>query len=60
MTVITEVFAKAATIRAKVLGVPDHPIVVLDHPIASKSEAEMSGAAERAIDLVTDALVRKP
>ena len=56
---ITEAFRKAAAIRAKVLGFPDHPVVVLEHPIANRTEVEMSDMAERAIDLVASGLVAK-
>ena len=58
MTVITQAFTNAAMIRARTLGMPDHPIVVVEHPIASRTEAEMSSAAERALDVVCRALVR--
>ena len=37
MTVITRAFTHAAGIRARTLGMTDHPVVVIDHPIASKS-----------------------
>ena len=59
MTVITEAFRKAAEIRAKVLGMPRHPIVVLEHPLASRTHAEMSSIAERVFDQLAGALVRK-
>lgn len=60
MTVITEAFKNAAVIRAKVLGMPEHPRVILEHPLASKTEAEMLSMAERFVDLVASALVLKP
>ena len=59
MTVITEAFKTAATIRAKTLGMPQHPVVVVEHPMASKTEAEVLAMAERFVDAIVSALVRK-
>ena len=60
MTVITEVFKTAAVIRAKMLGMPEHPTVIVEHPMASKTEAEVLSMAERFVDLVASGLVLKP
>ena len=47
VNVITAVFKPVARLRAEVLEMPGHPTVELDHPIASKTEAEMVALAER-------------
>ena len=60
MTVITEAFKNAAAIRANVLGMPGHPTVIIEHPLANKTENEMSSMAEHFVDLVASALVLKP
>lgn len=60
VTVLTEAFRTAATIRAKSLGMPEHPTVVIEHPLASKTEAQVSSIAERAVDLVASGLAKKP
>ena len=38
---------------------PDHPVVVLEHPMASKTEAEVRTLAERFIDEIASGLVHK-
>ncbi|OGA51048.1 MAG: hypothetical protein A3F74_13105 [Betaproteobacteria bacterium RIFCSPLOWO2_12_FULL_62_58] len=60
MTVITEVFKTAAVIRAKMLGMPEHPTVIVEHPMASKTEAEVLAMAEQYVALVASGLVLKP
>jgi hypothetical protein len=60
VTVITEAFKNAAIIRAKVLGMPEHPKVIVEHPMASKTEAEVLNMAERFVDLIASGLVLKP
>jgi hypothetical protein len=60
VTVLTEAFRTASVIRAKTLGMPDHPTVVLEHPMASKTEAQVLSMAQRFVDQIVAALVRKP
>ena len=60
MTVLTEAFQTASHIRAKTLGMPDHPTVVIEHPVASKTEAEIVQMAERFVDLIARGLVGAP
>lgn len=60
MSVLTKAFTVAAAIRGRVLGIPDHPMVVLDHPLASKTRAEMEAAAESFVDSIAKALAVKP
>ena len=60
VTLLTEAFTTAAVIRAKMLGMPQHPTVILQHPMASKTAAEVDGMAEHFVDAIAAALVTKP
>ncbi len=51
-------FVTAAQARAKVLGMVDHPVVVVPHPIASRTPAEMRSLAERLVDQIATGLAR--
>ena len=59
MTVVTEAFEIAASMRAGVLGLPEHPTVVVDHPIASRTHSEVQRMAEGAVARVAAGLIRK-
>jgi len=39
---------------------PQHPTVVVEHPMASKTEAEVSSMAQRHLDAIVGALVSRP
>jgi hypothetical protein len=39
---------------------PQHPTVILEHPMASKTEAEVASMAERFVDAIVGALAAKP
>jgi hypothetical protein len=39
---------------------PQHPTVVVEHPMASKTEAEISNMAQRFLGAIAGALVKKP
>lgn len=58
MTVITQAFEMAATVRAGVLGLPDHPTVVIGHPIASRTTPEVLKMADAAVERVVAGLLR--
>jgi hypothetical protein len=45
-------------VRAGVLGLPEHPRVVTDHPLASRTKTEVEAMAARAIDEIVRALVK--
>jgi hypothetical protein len=55
--VITQGFVKAAEIRAQALGMPAHPVVVIDHPIASKSREQILELARKSVDEVASCLM---
>lgn len=59
MTVVTEAFRTAGMLRAKVLGMPEHPRVIIEHPIANKSDAEVTSMAERFVAEIVSGLVTK-
>ncbi|MBI2321543.1 MAG: hypothetical protein HYU88_05500 [Chloroflexi bacterium] len=50
----------AATARAKVLGLPDHPLVVLPHPFINRSAEEVAQLAAQAVEQIAAGLVRQP
>ena len=58
MTVITQAFEMAATVRAGVLGLPDHPTVVIGHPIASRTTSEVVKMAAAAAERVVAGMLR--
>jgi hypothetical protein len=60
VTVLTEAFRTASQIRAKTLGMPEHPTVVVEHPVASKTSAEILVMAERFVDAIASGLAKKP
>ena len=45
VTVVTEAFQTAADARAAVLGLPEHPRVIVEHPLASRTPSEIEKVA---------------
>jgi len=41
------------------LGLPDHPRVITDHPLASRTKIEVEAMAMRAVDEIVRALVKQ-
>ena len=56
MTVITTAFTKAAELRARALGLPEHPVVVIDHPMASKTGEQIRDQARESVQKIVDGL----
>ena len=56
MTVITTAFEKAAHARAHILGMEKLPIVSMQHPLASKSAAEVKAIAEQIVGAIAQGL----
>jgi len=56
VTLITTAFAKAATVRAEILGLDALPIVVLPHPLASRKADEARAIAASLVDAIADGL----
>lgn len=59
MTLITTAFEVAARARARILGMEEHPIVVMRHPLASKTPAEVKVIAAEIVESIARDLVRK-
>ena len=57
MTVITTAFVVAGEARAATLGMPEHPRVVIDHPLTSRSLEEIRSMAARAVEGVSAGLL---
>jgi hypothetical protein len=60
VTVITTAFAVAARARSKVLGMQDHPIVSVPHPLASRTEADVQAMAAAIADQIVAGLTGAP
>ena len=58
MTVITQAFVRSAEIRARTLGMTDHPVVVIEHPIASKTQGQIQATARARAEEIAQGLVR--
>jgi len=56
VTVITTAFEKSAHARAHILGMEEIPIVVMGHPLASKSAVEVKAIAEQLVDAIAQGL----
>lgn len=57
---LTEAFKAASHIRAKTLGMADHPTIVVEHPVASKTQAEIQVMAEHFVDAIARGLLKTP
>ncbi len=56
---LTTAFETAAQVRAKTLGLEGHPFVIVQHPLASKTDAEVKVMAEALVDGVARGLTGK-
>ena len=54
---ITEGFIKAAGHRARALGMPEHPVVVIAHPIASKNPEQILALARDSVKQIASHLM---
>lgn len=57
VSVMTSAFVSAAELMARVQGVPDHPFIVIEHPIASADDAGLAARAETAVEQAARVLV---
>jgi hypothetical protein len=55
--VITHAFTRAARIRAEALGLAEHPVVVVEHPLASKTREQAQHLARHSVEAVVRGLV---
>lgn len=58
MTIITTAFKSAGDFRLSDLGLPSHPLVVVEHPLASRNISEVERMAQGAVASVAEALVQ--
>ena len=56
--VMTTRFTSAAKLMAKVLGMPDYPFVVIEHPISNAGDAGLETRARAVLSEVQARLVR--
>jgi hypothetical protein len=54
--VITTAFEKSAHARAHILGMENLPIVVMGHPLASKTAAEVKAIAAQIVGAIAQGL----
>mgnify|MGYP006872179007 FL=1 len=58
VVICTEPFIVTAKNIARVMGLPDYPFVVLDHPIGSITSSDIQQKAEQAADQAERILLR--
>ncbi|MDE0509370.1 MAG: hypothetical protein OXI17_12160 [Gammaproteobacteria bacterium] len=49
---MTTRFVSAAELMARVLGLPDYPFAVIDHPVSSASDAELEQRARVVVNCI--------
>ena len=59
VTLLTTAFEVAGRARARVLGMEQHPLVALNHPLASKTRLELKEIAARIVDQIAQGLLKK-
>jgi hypothetical protein len=59
VTVITNEFEALAKAEREALGAPDHPLVIVPHPIASLTTDQVRARAEGGFAQLLDALVKR-
>jgi hypothetical protein len=59
VTVITNEFETLAKAEREALGAPDHPLVIVPHPIASLTTDQVRARAEDGFAQLLDALVKR-
>ena len=60
VSVMTTRFVTAAKLMARVLGMPDYPFVVIEHPISNAGDAGLEARAKAVAGEVLLRLVRSP
>ncbi|HZA21893.1 MAG TPA: hypothetical protein VFA32_04700 [Dehalococcoidia bacterium] len=53
---ITQAFVHAAQMRARTLGMTEHPVVVVEHPIASKTKNQIQEMARKSVQEIAQGL----
>ena len=60
VAVMTDRFQATARAVTELNGIPDYPYVVIEHPIANNSEAELQAKAEAVIARIVALLTERP
>jgi hypothetical protein len=60
VTFVTQPFRGIAATRSKSLGLPDLPILLIDHPLANRTSDEIDAIAVRRLSEVIDFLMMSP
>jgi hypothetical protein len=58
VSVMTTRFTSAAKLMAKVLGMPDYPFVVIEHPISNAGDAGLEARARAVLGEIERTLLR--
>ncbi len=58
VSVMTTRFTSAAKLMAKVLGMPDYPFVVIEHPISNAGDAGLEARARAVLREIERDLLR--
>ena len=56
--IMTTKFVSAAELMSRVLGAGNYPFTVIDHPISSASELDLTHQAEQAVKIGISLLMR--
>jgi hypothetical protein len=59
VTVVTNEFEVLAKAERDALGAPDHPLVIVPHPIASLTNDQVRERAQGGFPQILDALIKK-
>ena len=57
MTVITHAFDALAKSEKEAFGAPDHPVLIVQHPIGTVKEEEVNKRADAAFDELVEILI---
>ena len=60
MTLITHAFDALAKSEKEAFGAPDHPVLVVQHPIGTVKVEEVNKRADAAFDQLVELLVEPP
>jgi hypothetical protein len=55
---MTSRFVSAAELMSRVLGMPDYPFAVIEHPISSASDEQLAARARATIEQARHLLLR--
>jgi hypothetical protein len=58
VSVMTTRFTSAAKLMAKVLGMPDYPFAVIEHPISNAGDAGLEARARAVLGEIEHTLLR--